>query len=83
VYPMSLISPQYTRPFAWGQMSALTMVRLASFPPFAYNNPSQTRTEATSSTQDSSTHLLPYSSATPTSSPLIKLLISSHFRWHI
>lgn len=83
MYPMSLISLHYTRSFAWELMFALTTVRPASSLPFAYNDPPQMRTEATSSTQDFSTHSLPYSSATPTSSPRINPLIFSHFPWHI
>jgi hypothetical protein len=83
VYPMSLISLHCTRSFAWELMFALTTVRPASSLPFAPNNPSQTKTEATSSTLDFSTHSLPYSSATPTSSPRINPLIFSHFPWHI
>lgn len=83
MYPMSLISLHCTRSFAWELIFALTMVRPASSLPFASNNPQQTRTEATSSTQDFSTHSSPYSSATPISSPRINPLIFSHFPWHI
>lgn len=83
MYLMSLISLRYTRSFAWELTFALTTVRPASYLPFASNNPPQTRTEATSSTQDFSTHSLPYSSATPTSSRWINPLIFFHFPWHI
>ena len=82
MYPMSLISPHYTKPFVWGQMFALTTVRPAFSPPFAYVNPPQTRIEATFSTQDSSTHSSPCSSATPILSPLIKPLVFSRSQWH-
>lgn len=80
MYPMSPISPHYTRPFVWGQMFALTMVRPASSSPFPYNNPPQMRIEATFSTQDSSTHSLLFSSVTRILSPLIKRLVFSHFQ---
>jgi hypothetical protein len=83
VYPMSLISQLYMRSFAWELMFALITVRPASSLPVASNDLPQTGTEVISSTQDFSTHLLPYSSATPTSSPRINPLIFSHFPWHI
>lgn len=82
MYPMSLISQLYTRSFGWELMFALITVRPASSLPVASNDPPQTRTEATSSSQDFSTHSLHYSSATPTSSPRINPLIFSHFLWH-
>ncbi len=83
MYPMSLISLHYMKSFAWGPMFALTTVRPASSPPFASNNPLQTKTEAISSTQDSSMHSLLCSSATPISFPRINPLIFFHFPWHI
>jgi len=56
---------------------------ISSSPVSSKLTPPQTRTENTSSTRDFSAHSSPYSSATLTSSPLKKPLISYHYPWHI